>query len=71
MNPDTVTASSGILRAAETRFVHQPRTVGQLASPDERHHVQVTRGDDGIEVIHVACPCGRHIDLKLVNQPAK
>ena len=71
MTPDAVTTSSGILRASETRFVHQPRTVGQLANPDDRHQVQVTRGDDGIEAIHVACPCGRHVDLKLVKESAK
>jgi hypothetical protein len=71
MTLDAMTASSGVLRAAETRLSQQPRIVGQLSQPEERHQVAVTRGDDGIEVIHVACPCGRHVDLKLVSQSSK
>jgi hypothetical protein len=71
MKPDTTQASAGILRAAETRLVQQPRSVGQLSRPEERHQVAVSRGQDGVEVIHVDCPCGRHIDLKLVANPTR
>lgn len=71
MTSDSSNASTGILRAAETRLVQQPRSVGQLSRPDERHQVAVSRGQDGVEVIHVDCPCGRHIDLKLVAHASK
>jgi hypothetical protein len=71
MSPDGTSAAAGILRAAETRLVQQPRSVGQLSRPDERHQVAVSRGQDGVEVIHVDCPCGRHIDLKLVPGSTK
>lgn len=71
MIPDTAQAASGILKASETRFVQQTRTVGQQAHPEDRHQVTVQRGPDGIELIHVACPCGRHVDLKLVSDSAR
>lgn len=71
MTPDSTSAATGILKASETRFVQQTRSVGQIARPEDRHQVTVTRGGDGIEVIHVACPCGRHLDLKLVADQKK
>jgi hypothetical protein len=71
MTPDTTSSAAGILKAAETRFGTQTRSVGQLSRPEDRHQVTVNRGPDGIELIHVTCPCGRHVDLKLVADQNK
>ena len=71
MTHDSAHAATGILKASETKFGQQTRSVGQSARPEDRHQVTVSRGPDGVELIHVACPCGRHVDLKLVSDQTK
>ena len=69
-----------VLKAERVELTLTPRTVGDTAgsgqgaptpgSPDDDIQVSLRRNGDLVEAIEVVCPCGRHVEVECLYDPA-